>query len=129
MQEAWKLWSDKLGPLGPEGGHKLQFREFDYPANTWRYCYKERKSDNDSWEWNPNVPYSVATIWEALVRIPGYKPNAVVGWVPQDWPRGPQPGRMGIRVNLRQAADYGRYEAWIAALAHELGTSPLPSYV
>jgi hypothetical protein len=28
LQEAWGLWSNKLGPVGPENGHKLQFYEF-----------------------------------------------------------------------------------------------------
>ena len=54
----------------------------------------------------------------------GLKPWSIAGYIPQDWPRGVEPGRMGIRVNLNQALDFGLHQAWIAALAHEIGTSP-----
>jgi hypothetical protein len=122
LQEAWHLWSDKLGPAGEEHGHKLQFFEYIFWPENWQYCYKERKHENDPWEWNPKVFYGVATIMESVVRVPGLNPSAVVGFIPQDWPRGEPAGRMGIRINREQRGDYGTHQAWIAALAHELGT-------
>jgi hypothetical protein len=121
LQEAWHLWSDKLGPAGEEHGHKLQFFEYIFWPENWQYCYKERKHENDPWEWNPKVFYGVATIMESVVRVPGLNPSAVVGFIPQDWPRGEPAGRMGIRINREQRGDYGTHQAWIAALAHELG--------
>jgi hypothetical protein len=123
LHEAWNLWYNALGPVGEESGHKLQFFEFFYGPEEWWYCYTERKHDKDLWEWNPTVPCGAATILESLVRVSGLNPSAMVGYIPQDWPRGPLPGRMDIRVNLGQAGDYRIHQAWIAALAHELGKS------
>jgi hypothetical protein len=122
LYEAWMLWYNALGPPGDQSGHKLQFFEYIYGSGDWWYCYKERKHDNDPWEWNPSVPYGVATILESVVHVPRLNPSVVVGYIPSVWPRGELAGRMGIRVNLGQAGDCGTHQAWIAALAHGLGT-------
>jgi hypothetical protein len=50
-------------------------------------------------------------------------PSSVIGYIPQDWPRGNAEGRMGMRLNLHQAGDFHNHQHWIAALAHELGMS------
>jgi hypothetical protein len=123
MQEAWDLWYGALGPPGEVNGHKLQFYEYIFWPNEWQYCYLERHHGDDPWIWNEKVPYSVATILESVVRVEGLNPSAVVGYIPHDWPRGNEHGRMGIRLNLGQAGDYGNHENWIGALAHEMGTS------
>jgi len=47
--------------------------------------------------------------------------NFLSSYVNEDWPRGAKPGRMGMTLNKDQRIDYGTDEAWIAALAHELG--------
>ncbi|KAF2825155.1 hypothetical protein CC86DRAFT_39547 [Ophiobolus disseminans] len=48
-------------------------------------------------------------------------PSAITGYIPQWWPRGPQEGRMGMKLNLLQSGNYPQRSNWIAALAHELG--------
>ncbi|KAH4981134.1 hypothetical protein HBI76_173810 [Parastagonospora nodorum] len=121
IQQAWNLWSNLLGPAGKESGHKLQFFEYIWKADDWQYCYLERKKPDDPWIPNPKVPYGIAWIQEDVERIPGKGPAAVVGYVNENWPRGGKPGRMGMTLNKDQRIDYGTDEAWIAALAHELG--------
>jgi hypothetical protein len=121
LQEAWNMWPNLLGPAGDKSGHKLQFFAYIYTEDWW-YCFQERKKDDDPWVWNPKVPYGVATILEATGPTPdAYGPSAIVGFIPEDWPVGSPAAQMGLRLHQNEAGNYGTYQAWIAALAHELG--------
>lgn len=119
VDDAWKIWIDRIGLPSQQSGHRLWVREYEYKDKHWPYCYLKRDNPDASYVWNPEVPWDAVVLrWVTgdayLFSSAGYIPSQ---WV-NSW------ARHGIWVNKDKIQE----QNIVKDLAHELGMSTILPY-